>query len=289
MKKLLRTLLPVLALALLAQALLAGSALAAAKAAKAKPASPAMEAQAAPTSGPSLLAYGDEDIWDENGQLIKKDQLGKGIGGGDAAAMTPDPFEGWNRFWFGFNDKLYFWALKPVAQGYGYVVPERPRLWVQNFFHNLMYPVRFVSLVLQGKPDAAAVETSRFITNTAFGLGGLGDIAGDLKPYKPIPSTEQDLGLTFGYWGVDNGMYLVWPFIGPSSARDTVGYAGDYFLTPASYINPWYWSVAAKGYEKVNAISFRIGDYEAVKEASLDPYEAVRDGYLRMRFKKMND
>ena len=289
MKKILRTLLPVLAVALLAQAALSAPALAATKGSTPKGAVPAMEAQAAPTSGPTLLAYGDDDIWDENGQIIKKGSGPAHMSVADAAAETPDPIEGWNRAMFGFNDKLYFWALKPVAQGYGYVVPERPRLWVQNFFHNLMYPVRFVSLVLQGKPDAAAVETSRFITNTAFGLGGLGDVAGDLKPYKPIPSTEQDLGLTFGYWGVDNGMYLVWPFIGPSSARDTVGYAGDYFLTPASYINPWYWSVAAKGYEKVNAISFRIGDYEAVKEASLDPYEAVRDGYLRMRYKKMND
>ena len=176
MKTILRILLPVVALVLLAS----GSALAAAKPGKAKNPAPAMQVQAAPTTGPTLLAYGDEDIWDENGQLIKKDTLGKGIGGGDVAAQTPDPFEGWNRFWFGFNDKLYFWALKPVAQGYGYVVPERPRIWVQNFFHNLMYPVRFVSLVLQGKPDAAAVETSRVITNTAFGLGGLGDVAGDL-------------------------------------------------------------------------------------------------------------
>lgn len=288
MKKTLRILLPAVALALLAS----GAAFAAAKP-TGKPVdkaqAEALTTQAAPTTGPTLLAYGDEDIWDENGQLIKKDAAAKGAGGSDVAAQTPDPVEGWNRFWFGFNDKAYFWVLKPVSQGYSYAVPERPRLWVQNFFHNLMYPVRFVSLMLQGKPDVAAVETSRFITNTAFGLGGLGDVAGDLKPYKPVSSAEQDLGLTFGYWGMDNGMYLVWPLIGPSSARDTVGYVGDYFLTPATYVHPWYWSLSAKGYEKVNAISFRIGDYEAVKEASLDPYEAVRDGYLRMRYKKMND
>ncbi len=246
-----------------------------------------MKTELAPSQ--TLLAYGDEDIWDENGQLIKRTHGAKTETPGDLAAQTPDPLEGWNRMWFGFNDKLYFWALKPVAQGYSTVIPERPRIWVRNFFHNLMYPVRFTSLMLQGKFDAAAVETSRFIGNTAFGLGGLADVTSDNKTFRPIPSTEQDLGLTFGYWGADNGMYLVWPFLGPSSARDTVGYVGDHFLTPTTYIHPWYWSVAAKGYDKVNAISFRIGDYEAVKEASLDPYEAVRDGYLRMRFKKMND
>lgn len=236
-----------------------------------------------------LLAYGDEDIWDESGQNIRKPASGTKMSMSDAAALTPDPLEDWNRMWFGFNDKLYFWALKPVAQGYKIVIPERPRLWVHNFFHNLMFPVRFVSLMLQGKPDAAAVETSRFIGNTAFGLGGFADITADSKPYKPIGSTEQDLGLTFGYWGAGNGFYLVWPFLGPSSGRDTLGYAGDYFLTPTSYLHPWYWSAGAKGYDKVNEVSLRIGDYETLKDASLDPYLAVRDAYLRNRFKRMND
>jgi phospholipid-binding lipoprotein MlaA len=244
---------------------------------------------AAKPAGQALLAYGDEDIWDENGQVIKKTAQGDKMTLADTAANTPDPLEGWNRMWFTFNDKLYFWALKPVSQGYAYVIPERPRLWVRNFFHNLMFPVRFTSLMLQAKFDAAAVETSRFIGNTAFGLGGFGDVTGDSKPFRPIPSTEQDLGLTFGYWGMDNGFYLVWPFIGPSSGRDTLGYAGDYFLTPQSYLNPWYWSIAAKSYDKVNEVSLRLGDYDTLVEASLDPYEAVRDAYLRLRFKRMND
>ncbi|GAB6124574.1 MlaA family lipoprotein [Humidesulfovibrio idahonensis] len=250
----------------------------------------AEKAPALLASGPVLLAYGDDDIWDENGKIIKR-TVGapQNMSMADQAAGTPDPLEGWNRMWFGFNDKLYFWALKPVAQGYSYAVPERPRLWVHNFFHNLMYPVRFTSLMLQAKFDAAAVETSRFIGNTAFGLGGFADITSDSKTYKPIGSTEQDLGLTFGYWGAGNGFYLVWPFLGPSTGRDTLGYAGDYFLTPTSYINPWYWSMATKGYDKVNETSLRLGDYETLKEASVDPYEAVRDAYLRLRFKKMND
>jgi len=257
--------------------LLGGVAQAAEKAPEIKPA------------GPVLLAYGDDDIWDENGQIIKRTGPSTGMTMADEVADTPDPIEGWNRMWFGFNDKLYFWALKPVAQGYSYAIPERPRLWVHNFFHNLMYPVRFTSLMLQAKFDAAAVETSRFIGNTAFGLGGLADITADSKTYKPIPSTEQDLGLTFGYWGAGNGCYLVWPFLGPSTARDTVGYAGDYFLTPTSYLNPWYWSLGTKTYDKVNETSMRLGDYETLKEASVDPYVAVRDAYLRMRYKKMND
>lgn len=240
-------------------------------------------------AAPVLLAYGDDDIWDENGQIIKKGHGGANMTQADEVAMTADPIEGWNRAMFTFNDKLYFWALKPVAQGYSFVIPERPRLWVHNFFHNLMFPVRFTSLMLQAKFDAAAVETSRFIGNTAFGLGGLADITSDSKPFRPIPSTEQDLGLTFGYWGMDNGFYIVWPFLGPSTGRDSLGYVGDYFLTPTSYLNPWYWSMGAKSYDKLNEVSLRIGDYEALKDASVDPYEAVRDAYLRLRLKKMND
>jgi len=271
-----------------AMALLFASASFAADAAPAVAPAVSPVAEAAKPAGSVLLAYGDDDIWDENGQIIKKGGAAH-MSVSDEVAATPDPLEGWNRMWFTFNDKLYFWALKPVAQGYSAVIPERPRLWVHNFFHNLMYPVRFTSLILQAKFDAAAVETSRFIGNTAFGLGGLGDVTSDLKPYKPIGSTEQDLGLTFGYWGAGNGFYLVWPFLGPSTGRDTLGYAGDYFLTPTSYINPWYWSMATKGYDKVNEVSMRIGDYETLKSASVDPYEAVRDAYLRLRFKKMND
>jgi phospholipid-binding lipoprotein MlaA len=286
-----RTLLCAVAAVLLtgaaAMAAPAGGAQASAATAPAAPAA-VLQSPAAGASGSVLLAYGDDDIWDENGQIIKKGAV-EHMTKADEVASTPDPLEGWNRMWFGFNDKLYFWALKPVAKGYAYAIPERPRLWVHNFFHNLMYPVRFTSLVLQAKFDAAAVETSRFIGNTAFGLGGLADVTSDCKPYKPIGSTEKDLGLTFGYWGMGNGMYLVWPFIGPSSARDTLGYAGDYFLTPTSYINPWYWSIATKGYDKVNETSLRIGDYETLTEASVDPYEAIRDAYLRMRFKKVND
>lgn len=246
------------------------------------------KAPAAGVAGSGLLAYGDDDIWDENGQIIKKGDH-QNMSVADEVAATPDPLEGWNRMWFTFNDKLYFWALKPVAKGYSYAIPERPRLWVHNFFHNLLFPVRFTSLLLQAKFDAAAVETSRFIGNTVFGLGGLGDVTSDLKPFHPIGNTEQDMGLTLGYWGMGNGCYLVWPFIGPSTGRDTLGYAGDWFLSPTSYLNPWYWSIAAKSYDKVNEVSLRIGDYETLKEASVDPYEAVRDAYLRLRFKKMNE
>jgi phospholipid-binding lipoprotein MlaA len=207
---------------------------------------------------------------------------------GDIVERTPDPFEGWNRFWFQVNDNLYFYLLKPVSQGYSYVVPERPRQWVENFFTNLMFPVRFVNSLLQGKFESAGMETSKFIANTAFGLGGLADVASDMGPVRPTPPGDEDLGQTLGAWGIGNGPYLVWPVIGPSSARDTVGYVGDHFLTPTTYLNPWYWSLAAKSYEKINFVSLRLGEYEDIKEGAIDPYVTFKSAYLRYREKKVS-
>ncbi len=91
--------------------------------------------------------------------------------------------------------------------------------------------------------------------------------------------------LTLGVWGVGHGFYIVWPVFGPSSPRDTVSIVGNYFLDPVSYLSPWYASVGVNAFEKVNFTSLRIGDYEALKAAAIDPYVAFRDAYLQYRFK----
>ena len=83
------------------------------------------------------------------------------------------------------------------------------------------------------------------------------------------------------------GFYIVWPILGPSSPRDSVSIAGDYFLYPVSYISPWYAWLGVRTYEEVNATSLRIGDYEALKDAAIDPYVAFRDAYIQYRMKKV--
>ncbi|HYR02065.1 MAG TPA: MlaA family lipoprotein, partial [Syntrophobacteria bacterium] len=82
-------------------------------------------------------------------------------------------------------------------------------------------------------------------------------------------------------------IFLTWPFFGPSTARDTVGLAGDWFLDPVTYLTPWYVPYGVKSYDRVNEVSLRIGDYEALKEAAIDPYLALRDAYLQYRQKKV--
>lgn len=220
-----------------------------------------------------------EEAWDATGSVNT---------GEDVVAKVGDPLEGWNRFWYRFNDGFYYYVLKPVAQGYAYVIPEKPRQWVDNFFENLLFPVRFVNCLLQGKLDSAGLEASKFIANTAFGLGGFGDVTSGLKNRYDIPEGDEDFGQTLGAWGMGNGFYLVWPFLGPSSARDTVGLVGDYFLTPATYINPWYLSLAVKAYEKLNFVSLRIGEYETLVEGAVDPYVAMKSAYLRYRAKRVS-
>lgn len=196
-----------------------------------------------------------------------------------------DPLEPVNRAVHQFNDKLYFWALKPVAKGYKAVVPEPARISVKNFFSNLAFPARFLSCLLQADFSGAATEAGRFTINTIWGIGGFLDPSsgGELKLQKQ----DTDLGQTLGVWGVGQGFYIVWPVLGPSSPRDTVSIAGDYFLYPVSYITPWYDWLAVRTYEEVNATSLRIGDYEALKDAAIDPYIAFRDAYAQYRFKKI--
>ncbi|MGA2958542.1 MAG: VacJ family lipoprotein [Thermodesulfobacteriota bacterium] len=200
-------------------------------------------------------------------------------------ATIPDPLEPFNRAMYHFNDKLYFWALKPVAQGYNKVAPERARVSVKNFFTNLRFPIRFLSYLLQADFSGAAAEFGRFAVNTIWGVGGLLDPSSSQQ--LNLPKGDADLGQTLGVYGVGQGFYLVWPILGPSSARDSVEIAGEYFLYPVSYISPWYDWLGVRAYEEVNDASLRIGDYESLKEAAIDPYVALRDAYGQYRQKKV--
>jgi phospholipid-binding lipoprotein MlaA len=216
-----------------------------------------------------------DDFWEDFEGDVKADQ-------------TPDPLQPWNEAMFEFNDFLYYYALKPAAQGWKFVVPEKPRRWVSNFFRNLASPVRFMGCLLQGKLFEAGVVFSRFVGNTAFGLGGLADVTGNLKPTRKISTTDEDLGQTLGIWGFANGPYIVWPVVGPSTIRDSVGYAGDSFLDVSWYLETELWqNVLIKAGQMVNDTSLRLGEYEALTQDAVDPYAAVRDAYMKFRAKQL--
>jgi phospholipid-binding lipoprotein MlaA len=199
-----------------------------------------------------------------------------------------DPLEPVNRLFFHFNDKLYFWALKPVARAYSAVLPQDFRICIRNAFHNLFFPVRFVNNVLQGKFKNAGIELSRFAINTTAGVAGFGDPAKDVFG---LEIKEEDLGQTFGYWGIGNGIYFCWPIIGPSTMRDSVGLFGDSYLSPLGWVmqNDLDDGLALNAEEQVNKTSLVIGDYEAFLESSFDPYISLRDAYFQYRQSKIKD
>jgi phospholipid-binding lipoprotein MlaA len=197
----------------------------------------------------------------------------------------PDPIEPVNRAFFTFNDRFYFWVMKPASKAYNTVVPEWGRVRVRNIFHNLATPIRFVNSLLQLKMRSAVFELGSFMVNSTWGLGGMFDIV--KKP--PDILTDEDLGLTLGHYGAGEGFYIVWPFIGPSCLRDTVGLAGDTFLYPVNYVTPLVDLIAIRGYEQLNKTSLRIGEYEDLKASALDPYIAVRDAYKQHRRSKIKE
>jgi phospholipid-binding lipoprotein MlaA len=197
-----------------------------------------------------------------------------------------DPLEPLNRAFFVFNDKLYFWVLKPTANAYAFFVPEWGRTRVRNVFNNIKAPVRLVNALLQLKMHKFAAELSSFILNSTVGLAGLFDIA---VRHPELNTSAEDLGQTFGSYGMGEGFYLVLPVLGPSSLRDTVGLAGDSFLDPVSYISPFRDEVAVRAFDQVNETSFRIGDYEDIKESALDPYISIKDIYRQYRRNKVRE
>lgn len=198
-----------------------------------------------------------------------------------------DPLEPINRVFFHFNDKMYFWFLKPVASGYKAVVPEPARLGVKNFFSNLAFPIRFVNCLLQGKFEGVGHEVGRFITNSTIGLAGFFDVAGkhfNMKEY------DEDLGQTLGSYGFGHGFFINLPFLGPSSLRDGIGDTGDAFLDPIYYSDlETKYELAIQAFEKVNDVSLIIGEYEDLKKAALDPYIAYRDAYYQYRNAKTKE
>jgi phospholipid-binding lipoprotein MlaA len=199
--------------------------------------------------------------------------------------QVADPLYYFNKGMYHFNDKLYFWLLKPLAKGYKAITPDIFRAGVSNFFYNLLMPIRFVNCILQGKGHAAANEYTRFVINSTIGVLGLGDPA---SRYPQLNlADDEDLGQTFAKYGIGNGFFIVWPILGPSTLRDIIGSVGDAYVNPLIYIRPFEAQLAVRSINLVNKTSFHIGEYEALKEASVDPYVAMRNSYIQYREKKI--
>nr|NJM03909.1 VacJ family lipoprotein [Desulfobacula sp.] len=197
-----------------------------------------------------------------------------------------DPLYYFNYVMYTFNDVLYFALLQPAASSYKALTPPLFRKGVNNFFHNLLFPVRFVNTLLQGRIKDAGAEIQIFLINSTVGVLGFGQVAQNQFGLK---TSDEDLGQTLGSYALGNGFYLVLPVLGPSTLRDAVGLVGDYFLTPVNYVDPWELSAGIKSYDTINSLSFHLGDYESLKEAAVEPYAAIRNAYIQNREKKIKE
>lgn len=197
-----------------------------------------------------------------------------------------DPWESFNRSVFEFNEGLDKYLLKPVVAAYRFILPEIVRDGIYNFFSNYSDIYTALQNLLQGKPDLAFNDLMRVAVNTIFGLGGLMDVA---TP-GGLPKHKEDWGQTFGVWGVPSGPYLVLPFFGPSTIRDTFGTAAD---LETDYLFKYIPDVGLRNsITGLRVINARNTFYEAgdlLDGAALDKYSFIRDAYLQRREYQINE
>lgn len=201
---------------------------------------------------------------------------------GCASVQTPtpgDPLEGLNRTVFKFNDTLDTYALKPVAKGYAWAVPQPVRSSVTNFFSNIGDVYVAANELLELKIADGVGDVMRVVINTVFGVGGLFDVATAAR----LPKHSADFGVTLGHYGVPPGPYLVLPLLGPSTVRDATGLAVDYYGNPLSYVHPSSVSWALFGVNLVNTRANLLTTVDVLSAAAIDKYSFIRNAYLQRR------
>jgi phospholipid-binding lipoprotein MlaA len=196
-----------------------------------------------------------------------------------------DPWQGFNRAVFKFNTDFDNAFLKPAAKAYQWVTPEPLDVGITNLFNNIADATSAVNNVLQFKLSRAGSDVGRVFVNTTVGFVGFFDVASNVG----LPSYKEDFGQTLGYWGFGAGPYFVMPILGPSSVRDTFGFAGDVALDPFFSLEKGeiYWGFIALRVVDRRADLLAAGDL--LDEAAIDPYSFVRDAYLQRRRSLVHD
>ncbi len=190
-----------------------------------------------------------------------------------------DPFESYNRAMFSFNDTLDEYILKPVAEGYDAIMPIPAKTGVSNFFSNIGDIFVIFNDILQFKFKQAIEDASRLVFNSTIGLYGLIDVATPMG----LPKHNEDLGQTLATWGVADGPYIVLPFFGPSTIRDTAGLIVETAYDPINEIKDDDARYATIALRVVDTRYKLLKASRIVDQAALDKYSFVRDAYLQFR------
>ena len=241
-----------------------------------KPIKPILKTVATPAKEPtitiqkkSLPVAAEGDDLDEYGTVV----------------TIADPAEPVNRGTFWLNHQLYTYILRPVSKAYEFVLPSPARKAIHNVFDNVEYPVRVVNHALQLEFKRADLETRKFVVNSVAGVGGILRMSDRIPDLANIPPA--DTGQTLAKWGIGHGAYVVLPVLGPRSVRDTVGMAGDYALNPVSWLAyggvAGATTLAVSGPSAARNMNERINLYDAATQNAIDPYIAVRSGYIQYR------
>lgn len=201
-----------------------------------------------------------------------------------ATRHPQDPLEPLNREIYSFNRGVDTIFIEPVAALYHKLVPPQVRAGVTNFFSNVNDVNVMANQVLQGKIPDAMHSATRLALNTTVGVGGLFDVASGRGLYK----MRQDFGTTLAFYGIKESPYLVLPFLGPSTIRDTAGLVVDFYLSPYGYVEEWvFWYSAGLLY--LNTRSNLLEELVFVDYAAMDSYAFVRDIYLQRRNALINN
>jgi phospholipid-binding lipoprotein MlaA len=188
---------------------------------------------------------------------------------------SPDPLEAPNRAIFCLNESVYRWLLDPVADVYGFVMPDPVRESVRRFFSNLREPANLVNELIQLRARRAGTTGARFLVNSTVGIGGLFDPASRIG----LERYATDFGQTLALYGVPEGPYLVVPLMGPANLRDALGNIVDALMRPDVWL-------LATGPQLVFVTSDGITGYESrrihldeLRANSFDFYVALRSAY----------
>ena len=208
---------------------------------------------------------------------------------GCASTTNKDPLEGINRGVYKFNDVADRAVIKPVATAYKTVTPSPIRKGISNFFSNIGTLTTVINDLLQLKFAHAFTDAGRFVINSTFGIAGLIDVAS----MDNIEKRNEDFGQTLGHWGVDTGAYLVLPFIGPSTVRDTTGLVVDTVTSdPITYthnIGEIRLHNQLRTAQLIDKRTQLLDATDIVDNASIDPYAFLRDAYLQRRASLVQD
>lgn len=185
-----------------------------------------------------------------------------------------DPYEGFNRSMYVFNDHVDTYVADPITTAYKWIFPQFLQTGVSNFYTNLRGISVVLNDVLQGKFKQGGSDTGRFLLNSTVGIAGIFDVA----TYAGLDQNNEDFDQTLAVWGVPPGSYLVLPFLGPTTARGIPGGVVDAVANPVTYA-PWGFAAVAALNKRANA----EGSLKFIDEAALDPYIFTRESFLQWR------